>query len=213
MCVCVCVCSAGNICMFRSNEALNVSMDQSPAELNKTLDNINTFLGAVPQVRETLLVLEVRVWAWKDTKVKGLGRSYSVSVTMLQPWMTLLSHDVLRLCHQRAVSESVHWLMTSAALCSVNTLISRYKRLGEGWRERQGCVLFVLVHLQKLLCMISSRNQSLTYLKPYLVCTLSYSLFFLCVSPASRLCGEWELQNCTACYQKPRWWERRTSND
>ncbi|XP_041803369.1 prominin-2 [Chelmon rostratus] len=40
---------AGNICMFRSNEALNVSMDQSPAELNKTLDNINTFLGAVPQ--------------------------------------------------------------------------------------------------------------------------------------------------------------------
>ncbi|XP_070834327.1 prominin-2 [Chaetodon trifascialis] len=40
---------AGNICMFKSNEALNVSVDQSPVELNKTIDNINTFLSAVPQ--------------------------------------------------------------------------------------------------------------------------------------------------------------------
>ncbi|CAK6982882.1 prominin-2 [Scomber scombrus] len=40
---------AGNICMFRSNEALNVSVDQSTVELNKTIDNLHTFLTAVPQ--------------------------------------------------------------------------------------------------------------------------------------------------------------------
>ncbi|KAM9344897.1 prominin-2 [Symphorus nematophorus] len=40
---------AGNICMFKSNEALKVSVDQSPEEINKTINNINTFLTAVPQ--------------------------------------------------------------------------------------------------------------------------------------------------------------------
>uniref|UniRef100_A0A8C4EMY8 Prominin 2 n=1 Tax=Dicentrarchus labrax TaxID=13489 RepID=A0A8C4EMY8_DICLA len=40
---------AGNICMFRSNEALKGSVDQTPVELNKTIYNINTFLTAVPQ--------------------------------------------------------------------------------------------------------------------------------------------------------------------
>ncbi|KAM7408753.1 hypothetical protein PAMA_002471 [Pampus argenteus] len=40
---------AGNICMFRSNVALNVSVDQSTVELNKTIDNVHTYLTAVPQ--------------------------------------------------------------------------------------------------------------------------------------------------------------------
>lgn len=48
----MCVCSAGNICMFESNRALNVSVDQGPEGVSKILDNINTFLTAVPQVRE-----------------------------------------------------------------------------------------------------------------------------------------------------------------
>ncbi|CAN9499828.1 unnamed protein product [Ophioblennius macclurei] len=40
---------AGNICMFRSNEALRVSVHQSPAELNNTIDNIHTFIITIPQ--------------------------------------------------------------------------------------------------------------------------------------------------------------------
>ncbi|XP_041645852.1 prominin-2 [Cheilinus undulatus] len=40
---------AGNICMFRSNEALKVTVDQTSEELSKTLDNVNTFLTSVPQ--------------------------------------------------------------------------------------------------------------------------------------------------------------------
>ncbi|XP_031697091.1 prominin-2 isoform X2 [Anarrhichthys ocellatus] len=41
---------AGNICMFKSNEAVKVSVDQSQVELNKSIDNIQSFLTAVPQV-------------------------------------------------------------------------------------------------------------------------------------------------------------------
>ncbi|KAF7644947.1 hypothetical protein LDENG_00213200 [Lucifuga dentata] len=40
---------AGNICMFKSNEAVKVNVDQSLVELNNTFDNLNTFLTAVPQ--------------------------------------------------------------------------------------------------------------------------------------------------------------------
>ncbi|KAJ0067178.1 hypothetical protein NL108_012906, partial [Boleophthalmus pectinirostris] len=40
---------AGNICMFRSNEALKVNVDNSKVELNTAVSNINTFLTAVPQ--------------------------------------------------------------------------------------------------------------------------------------------------------------------
>ncbi|KAF3708254.1 Prominin-1-A Prominin-like protein 1 [Channa argus] len=40
---------AGNVCMFKSNEDLNVSVDQSPEQFNKMIDNIHTFLTAVPQ--------------------------------------------------------------------------------------------------------------------------------------------------------------------
>lgn len=40
---------AGNICMFKSNDALTVSVEHSPMELKKTINNIHTFLTAVPQ--------------------------------------------------------------------------------------------------------------------------------------------------------------------
>uniref|UniRef100_A0A8C2Z0F9 Prominin 2 n=1 Tax=Cyclopterus lumpus TaxID=8103 RepID=A0A8C2Z0F9_CYCLU len=40
---------AGNICMFKSNEAIKVSVDQSQLELNKSINNIQSFLTVVPQ--------------------------------------------------------------------------------------------------------------------------------------------------------------------
>lgn len=48
--------SAGNICMFRSNEALNTSVEKGPQELNHTISNIHTFLTAVPQARQTIII-------------------------------------------------------------------------------------------------------------------------------------------------------------
>ncbi|KAM9847637.1 prominin-2 [Aulostomus maculatus] len=40
---------AGNICMFKSNEHLQVSVDESALELNNSIKNVHTFLTAVPQ--------------------------------------------------------------------------------------------------------------------------------------------------------------------
>nr|XP_029134978.1 prominin-1-A-like isoform X2 [Labrus bergylta] len=40
---------AGNICMFRSNQGLKVTVDETAEEISNTLENINIFLSAVPQ--------------------------------------------------------------------------------------------------------------------------------------------------------------------
>ncbi|XP_072247126.1 prominin-2 [Leuresthes tenuis] len=40
---------AGNICMFRSNEALKVSVEHGPVDINNTIGNIHTFITAVPK--------------------------------------------------------------------------------------------------------------------------------------------------------------------
>lgn len=59
VCVCMCVfCSAGNICMFRSNEAFRQSVDGGVVELDKTIENVQEFLTTVPQVREAPSLIE-----------------------------------------------------------------------------------------------------------------------------------------------------------
>lgn len=40
---------AGNVCMFRSNEAQRMSVDKSTVELKQAIDNINVYLTAVPE--------------------------------------------------------------------------------------------------------------------------------------------------------------------
>ncbi|XP_046886101.1 prominin-2 [Hypomesus transpacificus] len=40
---------AGNICMFRSNESLKVSVDHVTVEINNTLDNLHTYLITLPK--------------------------------------------------------------------------------------------------------------------------------------------------------------------
>uniref|UniRef100_A0A8C6SV15 Prominin 2 n=1 Tax=Neogobius melanostomus TaxID=47308 RepID=A0A8C6SV15_9GOBI len=47
---------AGNVCMFRSNKALNVSVDDGTVELNKSINNINIYLTALPQSYVKLFV-------------------------------------------------------------------------------------------------------------------------------------------------------------
>lgn len=52
------LCSIGNVTMFYGNEAFKVNIEQGPRELNRAINNIRTYLTAVPQVRE-----RVRVWS------------------------------------------------------------------------------------------------------------------------------------------------------
>uniref|UniRef100_A0A3B3B9Y9 Prominin 2 n=1 Tax=Oryzias melastigma TaxID=30732 RepID=A0A3B3B9Y9_ORYME len=46
---------AGNICMFKSNAALKVSVEQSPVELNRAIGNIHKLLTSVPQQMDSVV--------------------------------------------------------------------------------------------------------------------------------------------------------------
>ncbi|XP_071248759.1 prominin-1-A-like isoform X2 [Salvelinus alpinus] len=48
--------SAGNICMFFTNQLLKVSVEGSSVELNNNLDNLQTYLTAVPQQIDSVLI-------------------------------------------------------------------------------------------------------------------------------------------------------------
>ena len=87
--VCMSFYSAGNICMFASNEAVKVSVDETPVQLNKTLDNIKTFLTAVPQVRETL-------W-WMGVHRMEVNRVGPRWVGSFQYWLTYYSFTLKHL--------------------------------------------------------------------------------------------------------------------
>ncbi|XP_029609187.1 prominin-1-A [Salmo trutta] len=47
---------SGNICMFFSNQFLKGSVEDSSVELNNTLDNLQTYLTAVPQQIDSVLI-------------------------------------------------------------------------------------------------------------------------------------------------------------
>ncbi|XP_072293589.1 prominin-2 [Eucyclogobius newberryi] len=46
---------AGNVCMFRGNQAFKVSVENSTVELNKAFNNIKTFITAVPQQAQSVV--------------------------------------------------------------------------------------------------------------------------------------------------------------
>ncbi|KAM4607558.1 prominin-2 isoform 2-T2 [Polymixia lowei] len=64
---------AGNICMFRSNEALKVSVDHSAVELNNTLDNLHTYLTAVPQQIDSVVNESYRTTETVTQNLNAIG--------------------------------------------------------------------------------------------------------------------------------------------
>uniref|UniRef100_A0A3B4WH53 Prominin 2 n=1 Tax=Seriola lalandi dorsalis TaxID=1841481 RepID=A0A3B4WH53_SERLL len=89
---------AGNICMFRSNEALNVSVDQSPVKLNTTLDNIHTFLTSVPQQIDYVVNESYKTIQEVTTNLDDIGRQLGTEIQeQFNPTLGPALHPVIRL--------------------------------------------------------------------------------------------------------------------
>ncbi|XP_043993248.1 prominin-2 [Gambusia affinis] len=65
---------AGNICMFRSNEDLKESMNQSPSDLNNTIGDMHTFLLSVPQQVENVVNESYRTVQEVTRNLDDIGR-------------------------------------------------------------------------------------------------------------------------------------------
>uniref|UniRef100_A0A667Y7L1 Prominin 2 n=1 Tax=Myripristis murdjan TaxID=586833 RepID=A0A667Y7L1_9TELE len=81
---------AGNICMFKSNEALKVSVDKSAEDLNITIDNLHIFLGAV----YLTLMLVLLCVCTETISTSNQLRELNSSLARLQSSVNLLQANV-----------------------------------------------------------------------------------------------------------------------
>ncbi|XP_032409572.1 prominin-2 [Xiphophorus hellerii] len=65
---------AGNICLFRSNDDLKKSVNQSPSELNNAIGDMHTFLVSVPQQVENVVNESYRTVQEVTRNLDDIGR-------------------------------------------------------------------------------------------------------------------------------------------
>ncbi|XP_071386550.1 prominin-2 [Centroberyx affinis] len=120
---------AGNICMFRSNEALRVSVDQSAVELNNTLDNLQTYLAAVPQQFDRVVNESYKTTHEVSQNLNAIGPQLGAEIQKgfkgtLDPALssvrvmdqeTTSTNDLLR-----ELNSSLVWLQSSVNLLQAN---------------------------------------------------------------------------------------------
>ncbi|XP_022619372.1 prominin-1-A-like [Seriola dumerili] len=115
---------AGNICMFRSNEALNVSVDQSPVKLNTTLDNIHTFLTSVPQQLDYVVNESYKTIQEVTTNLDDIGRQLGTEIQeQFNPTLGPALHPVIRL-NQETRNTSVQLDKLNSSLAELQSSVN-----------------------------------------------------------------------------------------
>ncbi|XP_076599989.1 prominin-2 [Chaetodon auriga] len=116
---------AGNICMFKSNEALNVSVDQSPVELNKTIDNINNFLIVVPQQVDYVVNESSKTVQEVTRNLDGIGSQLGTEIQERLRGTLDPALRSVRLLDQEAVNISVNLDKLNSSLAQLQSSMDR----------------------------------------------------------------------------------------
>ncbi|XP_047208101.1 prominin-2 [Girardinichthys multiradiatus] len=116
---------AGNICMFRSNQALKVSVNQSPLELHNALDDMRTFLKAVPQQVENVVNESYRIVQEVTRNLDDIGRQLGMKVQQrfrgtVDPALQLVRH-----LHQESLNTSDRLDKLNSSLVQLQSSIDR----------------------------------------------------------------------------------------
>ncbi|KAM6915838.1 prominin-2 [Xenentodon cancila] len=124
---------AGNICMFRSNEALKSVVDQSPGELSNTIGNINTFLTAVPQQVDYVVNESNKTVQEVVRNLDAIGSQLGVQIQQRFKGTLDLTLDLVKRLDRATVNTSVE----------LNKLNSSLKQLQSSMDRLQGNVTAV----------------------------------------------------------------------
>ncbi|XP_047460001.1 prominin-2 isoform X2 [Mugil cephalus] len=137
---------AGNICMFLSNEALKMSVDQSHKELSQSIGNLNTFLTAVPQQVDGVLNESYKTVEEAGRKLNNIGPELGKQIQnqfngFLRPALrsvTTLDEETKAISTQLAqLNSSLAELQSNANRVQANLTASR-SRLNETL-SKPGC--------------------------------------------------------------------------
>lgn len=116
---------AGNICMFKSNEAVKVSVDQSQVELNKTINNIRSFITAVPEQLHHVVNESYRTVQEVTRNLDTIGPQLGTEIKdrfrgTLDPAL-----DSVRLLDQETVDTSVELNQLNSSLAQLQSSVDR----------------------------------------------------------------------------------------
>ncbi|XP_039996117.1 prominin-2 isoform X1 [Xiphias gladius] len=112
---------AGNICMFKSNEALKVSVDHSTMQLNTTIDNIHTFLTAVTQQVDHVVNESYKTIKEVSRNLDDIGRQLGTEIQ--EPFNKTLSPALhaVRLLNQETRKTSIQLNKLNSSLAQLQS--------------------------------------------------------------------------------------------
>ncbi|MEQ2229523.1 hypothetical protein ILYODFUR_019741 [Ilyodon furcidens] len=116
---------AGNICMFRSNQALKVSVNQSPLELSNAIDDMHTFLKAVPQQVENVVNESYRIVQEVTRNLNDIGRQLGMKVQQRFRGTVDPALQLVRCLHQESLNTSDRLDKLNFSLVQLQSSIDR----------------------------------------------------------------------------------------
>ncbi|MED6266255.1 hypothetical protein CHARACLAT_000234 [Characodon lateralis] len=116
---------AGNICMFRSNQALKVSVNQIPSELSNALDDMHTFLKAVPQAMENVVNESYRIVQEVTRNLDDIGRQLGMKVQQRFRGTVDPALQLVRRLHQESLNTSDRLGKLNSSLVQLQSSIDR----------------------------------------------------------------------------------------
>ncbi|KAG7236379.1 hypothetical protein INR49_001076 [Caranx melampygus] len=115
---------AGNICMFKSNENLKVSVEKSPMQFNTTIRNINNFLTSVPQQLDYVVQESDKTIQEVTRNLDDIGHQLGTKIqAQLQPFLIPALHPVSHL-NQETRNASVQLDKVNASLVELQSSVN-----------------------------------------------------------------------------------------
>ncbi|XP_038152397.1 prominin-2 [Cyprinodon tularosa] len=97
---------AGNVCMFRSNEAFKLSVEQSPLELKNTIGDMSSFLTAVPQQVEDVTNEGKRTVQAVSRNLNDIGQQVGEKIQQRFSGTFNPALQAVKLLHQESLNTS-----------------------------------------------------------------------------------------------------------
>ncbi|KAM4730310.1 prominin-2 isoform 2-T2 [Anableps anableps] len=127
---------AGNICMFRSNEALKVSVDQSPLELSNAIGDMHTFLVAVPQAMENVVSESYRTVQEVTKNLDDIGRQVGEKIQQHFRGTLDPALQSVKLLHQESLNTSDRLDKLNSSLAQLQSSIDHIQANVSAVRDR-----------------------------------------------------------------------------
>uniref|UniRef100_A0A3Q2QAB2 Prominin-1-A-like n=1 Tax=Fundulus heteroclitus TaxID=8078 RepID=A0A3Q2QAB2_FUNHE len=127
---------AGNVCMFRNNEALKVTVDQSPLALKNTIGDIHLFLASVPKQVDDVVSESHRTVEKVTRNLDDIGRQVGGKIQQRFKGTLYPALQSVRLLHQESLNTSDRLDKLNSSLAQLQSSLDRVQANVSAVRDR-----------------------------------------------------------------------------